>query len=208
MANNGRMPSRNRGARGNMKMDADSLKILKRTFSYVWKVYGFKLIIFVICILLAAASQTTGAIFIAQIINNVISPAIENNVPFSELSSQLNHYILLMACLYTVGIISSIIYTQLNAVLGQKFLNYMRKITFDKMETLPIKYFDQHTHGNIMSIYTNDIDAVRQLVTQSIPSLIQCVTIMLALVVIMLVYSIWLALILFVGVFMESLNVC
>lgn len=94
MANNGRMPSRNRGARGNMKMDADSLKILKRTFSYVWKVYGFKLIIFVICILLAAASQTTGAIFIAQIINNVISPAIENNVPFSELSSQLNHYIL------------------------------------------------------------------------------------------------------------------
>ena len=205
MANNGRMPSRNRGARGNMKMDADSLKILKRTFSYVWKVYGFKLIIFVICILLAAASQTTGAIFIAQIINNVISPAIENNVPFSELSSQLNHYILLMACLYTVGIISSIIYTQLNAVLGQKFLNYMRKITFDKMETLPIKYFDQHTHGNIMSIYTNDIDAVRQLVTQSIPSLIKCVTIMLALVVIMLVYSIWLALILFVGVFMMFL---
>ena len=57
MANNGRMPSRNRGARGNMKMDADSLKILKRTFSYVWKVYGFKLIIFVICILLAAAKQ-------------------------------------------------------------------------------------------------------------------------------------------------------
>jgi len=179
----------------------ETLKHLKRLIKDLWEFASWKLILIAICIIISAVSQTTGSIFLAQIINNVIAPSIENHMTFAELSNTLLKYILIMAGIYTVGLIANIIYTQMNAVLVQNFLNHIRKRTFNKMEKLPIRFFDTHTHGDIMSIYTNDIDTIRELVSSSFTAIISSGSIMIALIVIMLSYSIYLALIVFAGVF-------
>lgn len=176
-------------------------KNLKLVLKDLWKFASYKLIIVVICLVLSAVSQTTAAIFLAQIINNVIDPAVKQGVTFAEFSSVLTKYILIMASIYTVGLIANITYTQMVAVIVQKFLNHLRKEAFNKMEKLPIKYFDTHTHGDVMSIYTNDIDAIRELTSSSLIALISSGSIILALIFIMMSYSIYLALIVFVGAF-------
>ncbi|MDE6047620.1 MAG: ABC transporter ATP-binding protein/permease, partial [Anaeroplasmataceae bacterium] len=100
---------------------------------------------------------------------------------------------------YAVGILSSILYNQIMAVIGQGFLNKVRLEMFNKMESLPIKYFDRHLHGDIMSHYTNDVDSLRQFVCQSLPQCISTGLSIIFAIVIMLTYSLWLFLIVIVG---------
>ena len=175
-------------------------KQMKRLLSDLWKGYKKELIIVTICLLLTSISNTAGSLFSPRIINEVITPVIKNGAKFSDVSGLLLQLILTMAAMYIVGIASSFAYTRIMAGVTQKFLNDMRERTFAHMEKLPISYFDRHTHGDIMSIYTNDIDAIRQLVGSSIPNLIHCAMILGLLVVMMLSYSIWLSLIVFLGV--------
>ncbi len=178
-----------------------TFKNIGRILKELWHFAHFRLIVLFICVILSSLSQTTGAIFMAQIINNVIEPAVSGGQTFAEMSKVLTKYILIMASIYTVGLIANILYTQLLAILVQKFLNHLRKLTFDKMEKLPIKYFDTHTHGDIMSIYTNDIDAIREFVSSSLISVVSSGSIIIALIFIMMIYSIYLALIVFVAAF-------
>ena len=201
------MPPRMNNARG--IKTGNEIKILKRLLKDLWSSYKKQLIIVVICLAFASISTTTGSIFLAQIVNRVITPVLtgvvdENGVlvylSYSDVSPILWQLILIMATIYLLGIVSSFIYTRIMAGVTQGFLNKMRKKTFNHMQKLPIPYFDSHTHGDIMSIYTNDIDAIRQLVGSSILSLIQSLTILIILTVVMFTYSIWLALIVFVGV--------
>ena len=175
-------------------------KIIKRLLLDLWKGYKKELIFVSLCLLLTALSKTVGSLFTPRIINDVITPVIKEGKTFADVSTLLVQLILTMAALYVVGILGSFIYTRIMAGVTQKFLNDMRERTFAHMEKLPISYFDRHTHGDIMSIYTNDIDAIRQLVGSSIPNLIHCAMILGLLVVMMLSYSIWLSLIVFLGV--------
>ena len=175
-------------------------KQMKRLLSDLWKGYKKELIIVTICLLLTSISNTAGSLFTPRIINDVITPVIKNGAKFSDVSGLLLQLILTMAAMYIVGIASSFAYTRIMAGVTQKFLNDMRERTFAHMEKLPISYFDRHTHGDIMSIYTNDIDAIRQLVGSSIPNLIHCAMILSILVVVMLVNSVWLSLIVLLGV--------
>ena len=175
-------------------------KQMKRLLSDLWKGYKKELIIVTICLLLTSISNTAGSLFSPRIINEVITPVIKTGAKFSDVSGLLLQLILTMAAMYIVGIASSFAYTRIMAGVTQKFLNDMRERTFAHMEKLPISYFDRHTHGDIMSIYTNDIDAIRQLVGSSIPNLIHCAMILSILVVVMLVNSVWLSLIVLLGV--------
>ena len=153
-------------------------KIIKRLLKDLWNGYKKELIFVSLCLLLTALSKTVGSLFTPRIINDVITPVIKEGKTFADVSGLLLQLILTMAALYVVGILGSFIYTRIMAGVTQKFLNDMRKRTFAHMEKLPIAYFDRHTHGDIMSIYTNDIDAIRQLVGSSIPNLIHCAMIL------------------------------
>ena len=189
-----RMHNHGRGVRS-----GNEIKNLKRLLKDLWKNYKKQLILVIIFLLLASISTTTASIFLAQIINRVIVPVVKGisndagviiYYSYSDVSSTLWKIISLMAIIYVIGIVSAFIYTRMMAKITQGFLNEMRKKTFNHMESLPISYFDTHTHGDIMSIYTNDIDAIRQLVGSSIPSLIQSGTILIILTIIMLTYDI------------------
>lgn len=189
--------------------DGNEIKNLKRLLKDLWKNHKKKLILVIICLMFTSISMTISSIFLAQIINRVIMPVIEGTTneagvvvyaTFSDVSPILWQLILTMGAIYLIGITSSFVYTRVMASITQSFLNEMRQKTFHHMQSLPIPYFDTHTHGDVMSIYTNDIDAIRQLVGSSIPSLIQSGTILIVLTGTMLTYSIWLALVVFLGI--------
>ena len=183
-------------------------KNLKRLLKELWFHYKKRLILVAICIMMTSISMTVGSIFLAQVINKVIAPVISGvevdgvvtYLSYSDVASTLFTLISIMASIYLLGIISAFTYTRIMAGVTQGFLNEMRKKTFHHMQTLPISYFDTHTHGDTMSIYTNDIDAIRQLVGSSIPSLFQSLMVLTVLTGVMLTYSIWLALVVVLGV--------
>ncbi|MDO5001896.1 MAG: ABC transporter ATP-binding protein [Eubacteriales bacterium] len=109
-------------------------------------------------------------------------------------------YVYLLALLYILAILSTLAQTQIMAVMTQGFLDKLRREMFDGMQDLPIRYFDTHKHGDIMSYYTNDIDTLRQLVSSSIPALIQSGAVVLVVFAIMLYFSVWMTLVLVIGI--------
>ena len=109
-------------------------------------------------------------------------------------------YLTILGVLYVLSLISLVCYTQIMAYMTQGFLDKLRREMFDGMQDLPISYFDTHKHGDIMSHYTNDIDTLRQLVSQALPTLIQSGAIVLVVFAIMLYFSIWLTLVLVLGI--------
>ena len=108
--------------------------------------------------------------------------------------------VIILICIYIIGLIAAFTHTRTMATVTQGFLNKMRNLMFGKMQTLPIKYFDTHTHGDIMSHYTNDIDTLRQLVSQSVPQIITSVIIIVTVLFVMLYYSVWMTLLVLCGV--------
>ena len=109
-------------------------------------------------------------------------------------------YLIPLICIYAGAAIVSILNSQLMAYMTQKFLHKLRTDLFNKMQTLPLRYFDTHKHGDIMSHYTNDIDTLRQLVSMSIPNIIRAAVVVIAVFFMMLSYSIWLTLIMIIGI--------
>lgn len=171
---------------------------LLRLFKFLFKYYKTYLIIVAVCILLSALAGTVSSLFLNQLLL-VIGDGI--NTGFNSVSSRLMQVIGLMIGFYALGVITTFIYSQLMAVVTQGFLNKMRQNMFGSMQSLPIKYFDTHTHGDIMSYYTNDIDTLRQLISQSIPQLLTSFLTMVALLCYMLFLSVWMTLVVFLGVF-------
>ena len=167
-------------------------------FKYLFKYYKSYLVIVGICIILSAVSGTVSSLFLNQLVL-IITEGLK--VGYSAIYSKLLRIILLMVGFYVVGVVSSFIYSRLMAIVTQGFLNKMRQNMFGSMQTLPIKYFDTHTHGDIMSHYTNDIDTLRQLISQSIPQLFSSVLTIVALLSYMLYLSVWMTLLVFLGVF-------
>ena len=113
---------------------------------------------------------------------------------------EIVHYLTILGILYLLSLIALVTYTQIMAYMTQGFLHRLRSEMFDDMQDLPISYFDTHKHGDIMSHYTNDIDTLRQLVSQALPTLIQSGAIVLVVFAIMLYFSIWLTLVLILGI--------
>ena len=171
---------------------------LKRLLGYL-SVYKTRVILVVICILLSAIDNVMSSLFIQRLIDDYISPLLlEANPVFDALFRA----IVQMACIYVIGILASLIYNRTMAVISQGILKKIRDDMFAHMQTLPIKYFDTHTHGDVMSHYTNDTDALRQMLSQSLPQLLSsCVTIV-AVFISMLYLSLWMTLFIIVFLFL------
>ena len=165
-------------------------RILKALFSE----YKAPLLFVVVCIILSTLAGTTSNLFLNNLIRE-IKLGLDSGWD-SALPSILK-IIGVMAGIYLIGVIAAFFQARIMAVVTQGFLNKNRKAMFSKMEKLPIRYFDTHPHGDIMSYYTNDIDTLRQLISQATPSLIQAALTVIILVVYMLYLSVWMTLIVF-----------
>lgn len=149
--------------------------------------YLVPFIIVVICIVIAAFANVQASLFSQTLIDDYIVPLTESDDPnFGPLA----HALLTMASVYLIGIISSYAYNRIMVNVTQGTLRNIRMKMFKHMESLPIKYFDTHAHGDIMSVYTNDIDTLRQLISQSIPQLINSVITIVMVFVSMVMLSI------------------
>ena len=152
----------------------------------------------VFCILFSAIVAAIPAVFIQRVLAVIERWYQSGN--WAAARAEILPYIFLLVGLYTLSILSLTLETQLMAVMTQGFLDKMRREMFDGMQDLPIKYFDTHKHGDIMSYYTNDIDTLRQLVGQSFPTLVRAGIIVFSVLCIMLYYSIYLTLLILTGV--------
>lgn len=171
---------------------------LRRLLSYLFVHYKIQLLVVIVCIVISSVASVCATVFLQRLIDECITPGITDGL--QSVWSKLISILITMASIYVLGVAAAYIYTHIMAVVTQGTLKSMRTDMFSQMETLPIKYFDTHAHGDIMSTYTNDTDAIRQLIGQSIPTLIQAVLSIVSMVIMMLYYSVWLALM--VGVFM------
>ncbi len=183
--NGGKHPQAKKGTFG---------RLLKMLFT----TNGKLLSIILVCLLISAVVSVSSSIFLEKLIT-AIGTGIENGI--DEVWKELVSIFITMGCVYLAGVLCNFIYTRLMAVLTQKFLHEIRTGLFNKMQSLPIKFFDTHRTGDIMSTYTNDTDALRQLVSQSIPQLFSVSISIITLLIIMFTSSIWLSLVIFLGVF-------
>ncbi|MDD6479269.1 MAG: ABC transporter ATP-binding protein [Oscillospiraceae bacterium] len=171
---------------------------IKRLLSYLFKYYKAQLILVAVCIALTSVISALPAIFLNKIISLIENYNVLGKDAFFN---QLAITVLLLATLFLIGLIANFVYTRTMAIVTQSFLNRMRKDMFSGMQRLPIRYFDTRTSGDVMSYYTNDIDTMRQLVSQSIPQTISSALVIITLLYNMLYLSIWMMLLVFVGVF-------
>lgn len=158
-------------------------KLFRRLMSYIFKNYGFACVVVVICIVITALSSVQGTMFMQTLIDDYIIPLTKSEHPDF---SGLLHAIAKVAVFYLCGVAAAYAYTRIMVNVTQGTLKNFRDDMFFKMESLPIKYFDTHAHGDIMSCYTNDIDTLRQMISQSIPQLISSVITIVCVLVCML----------------------
>ncbi|MGI5825084.1 MAG: ABC transporter ATP-binding protein [Bacillota bacterium] len=167
------------------KVKKPSKQTIDRLLSYL-KVYRWQMIVVIICILLVAVSGVAGSLFLQVLIDDYVVPLMTVDNP---VFTGLLHVIALMASVFMVGVISSLVYTRLMVNISQGILKTVRFEMFEHMQKLPIKYFDTNTHGDIMSHYTNDADTLRQMLSQSIPQVFSSLVTIIAVLAAMLYIS-------------------
>lgn len=143
-------------------------RLLKRLMEMLMKHYGAAIIIVAICIIINVLANVQGTMFMQRLIDDYITPLLKSEM---KNYTPLLHAIGRVACFYGIGIIASYSYNRIMVNVTQGMLKTFRDEMFTKMEQLPIKYFDTHAHGDIMSMYTNDTDTLRQMISQSMPQL-------------------------------------
>lgn len=163
-------------------------KSLGRIIKYVLKHYKIPLFVVLICIIVSAITDTISFTFTKRIIDNCVVPGLI--VGFDGIKQEFIKLLFLMIGFFAVGVVTTAIHSFIMAIVTQGTLKKLRNDMFCKMQTLPISYFDTHAHGDVMSTYTNDTDAIRQLIGQSIPSLIKSGLTIISLFVMLLVYNI------------------
>ncbi len=178
----------------------NSFQVMGRLLSYLFHYYKVRLIAVFICITVTAAAGISSSVFLTLIIDDIITPLSQGTETFESIRQTLFLIIGGMGLMYVIALAASFFYNQTMAVVTQGFLMHVRNDMFAQMESLPIRYFDTHTHGDIMSTYTNDTDALRQLISMSIPQLYYSMVAALVLFVIMLLMSLWLMFVVFFGV--------
>jgi ATP-binding cassette subfamily B protein len=176
-----------------------SPKVLGRTLKMLFSFYPVLMPVTVFCILVSAVAAALPPVFMQQVIAE-IEGAVAGNIGWAEASRAIVPKVLLLAGFYAISLLCIIVQMQLMAVITQGFLDKLRRAAFDKMQSLPIRYFDTHKHGDIMSHYTNDIDTLRELISQALPALLQCVVVLVSIFFVMLYFSVWMTLVLLCGV--------
>ena len=164
-------------------------KTIKRILSYMKK-YKFRFIFVLICILLSAVANVAGSMFIGTLIDDYITPLLGSTNP---VFTGLLKAICVMGIVYAVGILATLFYNRTMVSIAQGVLKKIRDDMFTHMQKLPIKYFDTHTHGDIMSYYTNDTDTLRQMMAQSIPQMFSSAVTIISVVVAMFISNVYLA---------------
>ena len=185
-------------------------KARKGTFSrllkYVFSFYKKQFILVLICILLSSLATALPGIFQNSVLTDaetgleLVKGGMDKQEALNQVLPSIKKAVGFLILIYIIGLIASYTKTRTMAIVSQGFLHKMRILMFGKMQALPIKYFDTHKHGDIMSHYTNDIDTLRQLVSQSIPQLITSIIIICVVSGIMLYFSVWMTLVVLVGV--------
>ena len=165
---------------------ADAGKVLGRVLRYMLRSYGPLFALVVVCILLSAVATVVAATFPQTLVDDYIVPMVDSGSrDFSGLAANITR----LACLLAVGVVAAFAYNRIMVNISQGTMRRLRNDLFRNMEALPIQYFDTHAHGDIMSVYTNDIDTLRQLLSQSIPQIINSVITMAATLVTMLLIN-------------------
>lgn len=178
------MRNRNFGSKPNVKNPS---KIFKRVLAIILKKYWFQCLIVLIGIIGSTFATVLGTMFMQRLIDDYILPMTkEVNPSFTPLAGAL----LKVAGIYLIGILCNLAYQKIMVYVSQGTLKYLRIEIFNKMESLPIKYFDTHPHGDIMSVYTNDVDTLRQLISQSIPQVLNSIITIIGVFVSMIILDI------------------
>ena len=183
---------RGMGRAPGMKLDWNAAK---RLLSYI-KYYKARFILVLVCIVIASLVNVASSLFIGNVIDNYITPMLlQTNPSFAGLKVA----ILKMACIFLIGALASFTYNRIMVSISQGILKTIRDDMFEKMQKLPIRYFDTHTHGDILSHYTNDTDTLRQMLSMSVPQMFSAAITITAVFCAMLYTSVYLTL--FVVVF-------
>ncbi len=172
--------------------------ILGRLLKTLFQFYPMKISLVLICIIFSAAVTSIHGIFMQKIIS-IVEMSWKTG-DWDAVSGKIVVYIGILLVLYIFSLLSAVAFTQMMATITQGFLKKLRVKMFRGMQNLPIKYFDTHNHGDIMSYYTNDIDTLRQMVSQSLPQLLVSTVTVLTVFGIMLYFSLWMTLIVFFGI--------
>ena len=194
---------------------------IKRLMKSLWKNFKFELIISLVTLILSILVNLCGSIF-ASLITDLLTKAIPAKVDgpvnimtdyfeiglFStfKFPANLTTLVVALASIYGVGVICSWTWNRTMAVVTQKYLNLFRIKMFSHMQKLPIRYFDTHQNGAIMSLYTNDIDTIRQLISQSLPNIISTFITIIGCLTLMLFFSVWMSLVVIAGTVAMMLN--
>ena len=164
----------------------ESRKVISRVIRYMLHYYKYPFVLVIACILINAVTTVVGATFPQTLVDDYIMPMLaDGSKDFSGLASDLVR----LACIMGVGVIAAYLYNRIMVNVSQGTMLHLRDDLFRRMEALPIKYFDTHAHGDIMSVYTNDVDTLRQLLSQSIPQIINSVITMAATLVTMIILN-------------------
>ena len=174
--------------------------VFKRVIKLLFKSYPVLAPLTCVCILLSALVSSIPAVFQQKVLKIVTEYYEAGNLDWTAAKTEILPMVGMLLVLYLFSIIFITTHSQLMAYITQGFLDKMRCKMFDGMQNLPIKYFDTHKHGDIMSYYTNDIDPLRQLVSQSLPSLLRAGSVLIGVFFVMLYFSVWMTALLLVGV--------
>ena len=167
---------------------------IKRVIKLLFKTYPWQMALVCICIVLVSFASTIASIFMNKFIV-YIEQALKGYRTDDAVFADIAELVVVMLSIYAVGWICNFAYTRIMAIVTQNFLDTLRRQMFDKMQSFPIRYFDTNAHGDIMSHYTNDVDAVRELISVTIPHLIQAGLIVVFLIFNMIYLSVWMALV-------------
>ena len=163
-----------------------SMSVLNRVVRYMLRLYKIPFLLVIVCILLSAVATVTAATFPQSLVDDYVVPMLASgSTDFSALAQALVR----LVCILAVGIVTAFAYNRIMVTVSQGTMLHLRNDLFRRMEALPIKYFDTHAHGDIMSVYTNDVDTLRQLLSQSVPQMINSGVTMLATLVTMLLLN-------------------
>lgn len=195
MKNDKKAPAQDAGMMQKPKVDP---RVLGRVIKLLYDSYPVLVIITAICIVFSAVVSSIPALFLQQVIEIVGEYTASGD--WTAARAVIIPKVTLLVCFYLLSIISVFAYTQLMAYITQGFLSKLRTKMFNGMQRLPIKYFDTHKHGDIMSYYTNDIDTLRELVSSSLPQMISSGVIVLTVFIIMMYFCLWLTILVILGV--------
>lgn len=184
---------------GSQKMKAKAKKgTMARLIKTLFSFYPRLLPATLACIAFTAIISSLPSIFLQNVIA-LTTEALKSGSGWESIASGVIRFVVILASMYAVSLTTGVLWNQLMAIITQGVLKRLRDKMFNKMERLPVKYFDTHDHGDIMSHYTNDIDTLRQLVSQSLPQLIMSGIVVVTLIFVMIYFSLWMSLVVMIG---------